>query len=153
MKMRSLKTLASVVAVLAALAVSTRAVAQTTCPAETTDARDVITRLVNSEDMAETRAKYNLPTLNPSDVRLLTDATDRATCTRLTEFVSSKAKSADWHTHFLRSYFTSGGFFYAVAVPKTDTTPPPPGYVRINLQWTPTYVLDSSFNLRAGIAM
>ncbi|HEX2204104.1 MAG TPA: hypothetical protein VHG91_12425 [Longimicrobium sp.] len=126
--------------------------AQTACPAATAETTQIATRLASAPDYADTRQKYGLPT--STVMRILNDSADAATCGRITAFVDTMTPNADWRTRWSPAYYRVGALYYVVLTPKPiSTAPPPPGKVDIDLSWSGLYVLDSSFNLVAGLAM
>lgn len=126
--------------------------AQTACPAPTTETTQIAARLASAPDYADIRQKHGLPA--STVMRVLTDSADAAVCGRITAFVNSMTPNADWRTRWLPAYYRVGSLYYVVLVPKPEpTAPPPPGKVHIDLSWSGLYVLDSSLNLVAGMAM
>lgn len=127
---------------------------QTACPSEVGNARRVVTRLLTDKDYMDARIKHGFPALGVASFRVLTDAHDASVCTRMTQVVAARSSSPDWRTHFDPVYYQAGNFYLAALAPKPSTdAPPPPGYVRIRLGWTPLFILDANLNVVASVAM
>ncbi|HEX2203053.1 MAG TPA: hypothetical protein VHG91_07135 [Longimicrobium sp.] len=113
-----------------------------------------MTRLLTAKDYVDARTQHGLPALGVASFRVLTDAQDASVCTRLTQIVSSRSSTPDWRTRFDPVYYQAGSFYLAALAPKrSDDAPPPPGYVRIRLGWTPLFILDANLNVVAAVAM
>lgn len=119
---------------------------QAQCTADDTLAREGVVELLTSQALASFRQEYGITQVDPSHLRLLTDAQDAALCSQLRNRVNL-ASNTDYQPYNPRPvYYKADGFIF-VAVALT----PPSGHV-LTMQ-TPLAVLDSSLNVRGVIGM
>lgn len=94
------------------VAASATTSAQSTCPVEAPRTRAIVTRFLTEENWAPSRQE-NAITATPSNVVLLTDASDAAVCQRLRAMV--QPVNSPYPQAF--SYYKAGGFYFIVFRP------------------------------------
>jgi hypothetical protein len=129
------------------------AAAQLYCPLEVADSREFVTSVVAGAEYSGERQDLGLPTVTTTQVRRLADGTDLTACQRINQFLNARTPMPDWRTHWSPVFYTAGGYYYAILVPVPNTSPVPAGKVRVDLRWTPLFVLKSDFTLVAAMAI
>jgi hypothetical protein len=129
------------------------AAAQVGCPGNAARARGIVARVAFSEEYSPSRKRLGLPTAAGTEVRVLTDSADADACKRLNEMLASRAPIPDWRDHWVPVFYKAGAYYYAVLSPMPDDTPAPPGMVKIDLRWTPLFVVKPDFTVLAIMAV
>lgn len=130
---------------IASLGGVTRTAAQTACPSPNRMHPAVATYFLSNSDFKPARDSLGLATVTPSNLRLLTDTQDQATCNQLRQMVSSGgaigASSFPW------AFYAAGGNYFVVS-----TAPPAPaGQAQTGLSYLA--VVSSSFVLRKAFVL
>ena len=97
-----------------------------TCPGQAPRTLDIARRLASSAYTAATRAKYQLPTLTETQVRLLSvPQGDGTICGKLTTLVQNEENGALTNPTMRLSYFTGGGSYYYIVAVRASTVDSP----------------------------
>ena len=104
--------LPALAAAVLALAPAARAAAQTTCPADNFEARDVVTTFLSDPAFQAERQTAGTTAVDTSHVRVLNDAQDAAACTRLMSGIISRYRAAPW----LPVFYAADGFYFITIV-------------------------------------
>lgn len=121
------------------------------CPAETEQARRIVTRYSSSDEFSPMRARDHVTGTTPDRVQLLTDTHDAAVCKQLTQVVHQ-------HSHgnlagTLPAFYKAEGYYYAVLSRPPKRYPATPGHVHIQNYWVTLLVLDDNLKVIANPAM
>lgn len=128
--------------VLAALLVASDARGQ--CTAETAWGKRAVLEFATSTVRPR---PTNVPLVQPSQVRLLTNATDAATCQRLHQAMVGQLRDPTKLPAGRRwTFYQVGDFFYIVMAPDESATGQRRGdTIRVYLGYTPILVINRSF--------
>lgn len=120
------------------------------CPSETVASRRIVSHFSVSPTHATTRSRHRLPS-DSTQIRMLDDERDADACKRLTQFVHMRTNRST--SRWFPSFYRAGDFYYVVVERESRKEAAAPGMIRIDLGWTPMYVLDQDFNEVAALAM
>lgn len=123
---------------------SSQPAAQTSpCPAEVTDTRKLVERLLTHPGHESSRQETGLVGVPASSVRRLTSGGDDAACRALNaEMASQTGQAGPWRW----TYYTAGNRYFVAAQYVSA-----PGTRRVG--FVPVYVFDPSFRLLEAYAM
>jgi hypothetical protein len=112
------------------------------CPAAVPHTRALVEKFLTSEAHASSRQETGTTGVSTSQIRLLTDETDAAACTRLNGILGASGSHGSW----VWSYYAAGGRYF-VAMQHVDS-----GDVQ-RIGWVPLLVYDQGFNRIGGYVM
>lgn len=118
-----------------------------TCPIQAPRTFVIAKRFASSPSSAPSRAALGLPTLDSSQVRLLTtQAGDGTTCGKLTTLVQTEEGGALNRPAYRVSYFAAGAYYYVVGVRTSTVDSLPPGQMATG--WQILWVVNTSGKAR-----
>jgi hypothetical protein len=121
------------------------------CPAESDEVHWLALNLATSEAYATARSIAALPLMSPSQVRVLTDASDAALCQRMLSHIQQRGVDL---TGSVVVYYQAGAYYLAVVTyPRPEPPPAPAGYVHIRTGWTTTFVFNPSLSQATALAL
>lgn len=112
------------------------------CPEAVPRTRALIEKFLTSQAHVSSREETGTTGVSTNQIRLLTDAADAATCTRLNEIMGGTGTSGSWAWTY---YAVGGRYFVAMRYVNSG------GVQRIG--WVPLLVYDQNFNRIAAYAM
>ncbi|HSU17456.1 hypothetical protein [Longimicrobium sp.] len=136
-----------------ALALPARASAQSACPPDNSEARDVAGMFLVDPAFQEERQTSGTTLVDPSHLRVLNDAQDAAVCSRLWSGITvAEYRSAPW----LPVFYTADGFYFIAVVkgPIEQTRlRVENGAIKGEMYLVPFSVLDQAFTVRLDTAL
>lgn len=145
-----MKPLHALTIALASVASST-SLAAAQCTSETETGRRVVTEYATHAG-AESRAA-TVPVVDASQIRLLTNASDSATCQQLFQRymgLRRDPETAPTDRHW--TLYQVGSLYYVVIARVSPPVQQTAEGIRLRLDWTPILVFNSSFDLVASAA-
>jgi hypothetical protein len=116
---------------------------QDVCPGDDSRSREIILRFLTRAGYEQNRQAIGfVSTVGPSEVRLLTDATDATTCQRIVAQGGASGSQPEWRW---TAYQVRGHFFVAFRHVSLDGS--------LWMGHTPLYVLDGNLQLLYAVAL